>query len=372
MKILYVNNVLPYPTHDGGRMRRYHLARALAEEHEVHMLGAAPDEAALREFEQLNPGIRFLRIPYQPEHGRVRVAATARELLACEQFDAVHVAELWQWPGARPLAGLPVVLDAENVESLLHRRLLELKGSTGPHPDVLAVEALERQAFQRADRILACSEHDAQLIRQTQPGALVTVVPNGVALEHYPFRPERPVGQPPLFTYVGLLSYAPNADAVSYFARTIWPHIRAELPDARFRIVGRYPPAEVMDLRELSGVEVIPDVPEIQPYFNEASVLVVPLRAGSGTRLKIIEALAIGCPVVTTAVGCEGLEAVHETQLFVADDPQAFAARAVWVATHPSEVRSMQEAGRRLVETRYAWNVSGAAVRAVYAGLHKT
>lgn len=372
MKILYVNNVLPYPTHDGGRMRRYHLARALAEEHEVHMLGAAPDEAALREFEALNPGIRFLRIPYQPEHGRVRVAATARELLAREQFDAVHVAELWQWPGARPLAGLPVVLDAENVESLLHRRLLELKGSSGPHPDTLAVEALERQAFHRADRILACSEHDAQLIQQTQPNARVTVVSNGVALDHYPFQPERPVGKPPLFTYVGLLSYAPNADAVSYFARTIWPLIQAKLPNARFRIVGRYPPAEVMELRALSGVEVIPDVPEIQPYFNEASVLVVPLRAGSGTRLKIIEALAIGCPVVTTAVGCEGLGAEHETHLFVADDPQSFADRAAWVATHPREVRPAQDAGRRLVEAHYSWAVSGEVLRAVYAGLLKS
>jgi len=369
VRILYVNNVLPYPTHDGGRMRRYHLARALAEEHEVSMLGVAPDPDALTEFERLNPRIRFLPIAYRPEAGRVRVAAEAREWLARETFDAVHVAELWQWPGVRPLAGLPVVLDAENVESLLHRRLLELKGITGSHPDLVAVEALERQAFQRADRILACSEHDALLIQQAQPDAQVAVVRNGVAVDHYPFRPERPSGKTAIFTYVGLLCYAPNADAASHFARSIWPQIRAELPTARFRIVGRYPPAEIMELGQIPGVEIIPNVPEIQPYFHEADVLVVPLRAGSGTRLKILEGLASGTPMISTTLGCEGLAVRHGEHLYIADQPAEFARQAVWMATHHDETRTVRDRGRRLVEERYGWETIGKDLRAAYAGL---
>lgn len=369
MKILFVANLLPYPPHDGGRIRWYHLVRALAETHEVWLLAAAPDAGAREEFLRLNPRIRHLPIEYRPEQGRVRVAEAAREVLQRERFDAVHVAQIWQWPGTRALGDVPVVLDADNVDTLLQRRLLGLKGISGPHPDLLAVEALERQAYQRADRILLCSRVDAERVRERAPCASVDVVPNGVELEQFPYRPERPRGRAPIFTYIGMLSYAPNADALDYFVSRIWPLIRAEIPEARFRIVGRCPSAEVMALTERPGVELVPDVPEILPYFHDADALLVPLRAGSGTRLKILEALASGCPVVTTSLGCEGLEVRNDEHLFIADDPAQFARHAVWVARHPDAVRPLQDSARRLVEEEYTWERIGQQLRDVYQRL---
>jgi glycosyltransferase involved in cell wall biosynthesis len=195
------------------------------------------------------------------------------------------------------------------------------------------------------------------------------VVPNGVELEQFPYRPERPRERAPIFTYIGMLSYAPNADALDYFVTHIWPLIRSEMPEARFRIVGRCPPAEVMALTEKPGVELIPDVPEILPYFHDADALLVPLRAGSGTRLKIIEALASGCPVVTTSLGCEGLEVRDGDHLFIADNPAEFARRATWLARHPDAVRPVQARGRQLVEEHYTWERIGQHLRDVYQRL---
>jgi glycosyltransferase involved in cell wall biosynthesis len=369
MKILYLANMLPYPPHDGGRIRGYHLLRALAAEHDVSLLAAAPDEEVLQEFKRLNPRIRFLRIHYQPHAGRVRVAEAARERLERETFDAVHVAQVWQWPGSRALGAHPVVLDADNVDTVVHRRLRELKGLTGPQRDLVAVDALEKQAYRRADEILMCADGDAERARAMAPGAAVTVIPNGVDPQLFPFRPERTAGAEPLFSYIGLLSYSPNADALCFFVREIWPLVRTALPGARFRIVGRYPPAEVMALAETAGVEVVPDVPEIQPYFQEADVLVVPLRAGSGTRLKILEALASGTPVVTTPLGCEGLAVEHGKHLYIAEEPAEFARQAVWVATHHEQTQAVRERGRRLVEERYGWDTIGAELRGVFARL---
>lgn len=369
MKILFVNNVLPYPAHDGGRIRRYQLLRALAETHDVCLLGAAPNEAELQEFQAENPRVRIERVEYRPEMGRVRTAEATRELLARERFDAVHVAELWHWPGKRALGDHPVVLDSDNVTSLLQQRIMALHGQEPGGMHERAVAALERQAVSGAHRVLACSELDAKLICAIAPSANVSVVPNGVDVERFAFRPRVAAGRPPLVTYIGSLMYAPNVDAAEYLVRENGPNVRARVPAAEIRIVGRYPTAEVMALADEPGVTVIPDVPDSLPYFEEADVIAVPLRAGSGTRLKILEALAVGRPVVTTSIGCEGLDVVSGEHLIIADDPREFAERIADLLRHPQSAEEMARAGRRLVEERYDWRQIGETLRGVYATL---
>lgn len=369
MRILYVTNILPFPPHDGGRIRRYQLFRALAAAHHVTLLAAAPVAADLEAFLHLNLETRFVPIPIPADGGRAPVAQAVRELLARVQFDAVHVAEVWQWPGERGLTGCRVVLDTENVQSVLLRRLQALKTDPGQELNRLAAEALERQAFRRADRLLACSEIDAELIRKSAPGAAVTVIPNGVDLSAFPFSPQLPRNGPPLLTYTGMFAYAPNADGAAYFAHSIWPRVRAALPEARFRLVGRCPTAEVVALGEIPGVEVIPDVPEILPYFLATDAVVVPLRAGSGTRLKILEALAVGRPVVTTSIGCEGLAVTDGEHLRIADGEEAFAQAICEILADPTGTAAMVRRGRQLVEEQYGWERIAAQLRKVYAGL---
>jgi glycosyltransferase involved in cell wall biosynthesis len=369
MKILFVNNVLPFPPLDGGRIRRYHLLRALAAAHDVTLLGAAPDAGELAEFQRLNPRIRLAPIDFRPGSGRVRTAEATRELLGREQFDAVHIGEVWHWPGSRSLGTVPVVLDSDNMTSLLQQRIMALRGHPAGGLDERAVEALERQAFQRSQRILACSEHDRELILRVVPNADVTVVRNGVDLERFQFRPRAAAGSPPIVTFIGMLTYAPNVDAAIYLVDEILPHLRAWLPDVQIRIVGRYPTAEVMALGEQPGVTVIPNVPDSIPYFEQSDVMVVPLRAGSGTRLKILEALAVGRPMVTTSLGCEGLDVEDGVHLAVADAPREFARRTAALLADPRASLPLVTAGRRLVEEQYDWHQIGAALRGVYAGL---
>jgi len=372
VKILFVNNVLPYPAHDGGRIRRYNLLRALSEAHDVCLLSAAPNEAELQEFQQQNPRVRLERVEFRPEMGRVRTAEATRELLARETFDAVHVAELWHWPGKRSLGDVPVVLDSDNMSSLLQQRIMALRGQPAGGMHERAVEALEREAFLRADRILACSEHDERLIRALVPSADVTVVPNGVDVERFVFRPRGTPGRPPIVTFIGMLTYAPNADAATYLVDEIGPPLRELVPEVEIRIVGRYPTAEVMALGDRPGVTVIPDVPDSVPYFHESDVMAVPLRAGSGTRLKILEALAAGRPVVTTSMGCEGLDVASGEHLIMTDDPREFAHRTAELLRDPGSAEAMVHAGRRLVEERYDWRHIGGTLRNVYAGLNPT
>lgn len=201
---------------------------------------------------------------------------------------------------------------------------------------------------------------------------LTTVVPNGVDVKRFAFRPRCEPGRPPIVTFIGMLTYAPNADAAAYLVNEIGPPLRELVPEVEIRIVGRYPTAEVMALGDQPGVTVIPDVPNSVPYFHESDVMAVPLRAGSGTRLKILEALAAGRPVVTTSMGCEGLDVASGEHLIMADDPHEFAHRTAELLRDPGSAAAMVQAGRHLVEERYDWRQIGETLRSVYAGLNPT
>lgn len=359
MKVLFVNNLLPYPPNDGGRIRKYHLSRALSSDHDVTIIGAAPERSALEEYLRLHQGMRFLEIPYEPGSGRVPVREFLRNVLLAETFDAIHVAGFWQWPGDECFGRARVVVDAENIESVLLQRMWKVDESLVQPIDVAAIEALERRVFKRADLVLACSAFDADVITTMAPGTQVSVIPNGVDLGLFRFRPERKSADPPVLLYTGLLSYWPNADACRYFVREILPVLKSRIGPVVFRIAGRCPPAEVMALANGMEVEVIPDVSDIRPAMDEADVFVVPLRAGSGTRLKILEAFAVGMPVASTTVGCEGLGVVHGEHLLVADDPAEFAGAVETILTNTKAAREMALQGRRLAEERHGWDTIG-------------
>jgi glycosyltransferase involved in cell wall biosynthesis len=353
MRVLFVANTLPFPAHDGGKIRRYQSLVALSSRHEVTLLAATPDRAASELFSRLHPKIRRREIPYRAGEGFVPVARAVREATRDEGFDLLHVASLWQWPGEEALGSLRVVLDAENVESRLLRRLHRLGSGAVSDLDVRSAEALERRAFERADLVLACSQQDADEVRRLAPGARVEVVPNAVDLSAFPFRPRVPESSRPVVLFTGILTYRPNVDAALHFAKNVLPLIRETLPGVRLQVVGRYPSAEIMDLAD-EGVEVIPDVPEILPYFQGADVFVAPLRAASGTRLKILQALAVGLPVVSTPVGCEGLEVEAGEHLEIAESADSFASAVVRLIESPQHAAEMAARGRHRVAALYA------------------
>ena len=212
----------------------------------------------------------------------------------------------------------------------------------------------ERAAWRSADGLCVCSDADARRVRADVPGARLAVVPNAADVEFFRPRPGDPAPDGRTVLFFGLLSTFPNSDGVRFFLSEIWPRLAAERPDARCKIVGGQPP-EWLLAQAGPRIEVTGVVNDLRPHLAGAAAVVVPLRFGSGTRLKIVEAMAMGKPVVSTSLGAEGLVATPGRDLLIADDPAAFAAAVRQVLDQPGLAASLGRAGRALVEERYSW-----------------
>jgi len=185
----------------------------------------------------------------------------------------------------------------------------------------------ERETVRRFDHVIAVSEHDRALMSAWTDPARVSVVPTGVDLARFKAEENaQPAG--PLVVFVGAMDWQPNVDAVEYFCSEVWPTVQAKVPGAQFRIVGRNPGARIQRLASAS-VQITGSVLSVVEHLREAAVVVVPLRIGGGTRLKIYEAMAAGKPVISTTIGAEGLDVKHGVDIWLADDAEAFAGAVV-------------------------------------------
>jgi glycosyltransferase involved in cell wall biosynthesis len=222
------------------------------------------------------------------------------------------------------------------------------------------MKSFEREVFQRADAVAAVTPLDAEQARRW--GAkTVAIVENGVDLEYF-----RPDEKPPAafeILCLGSLDWYPNLDAVEYLIDEIMPLIAARMPEVKLRIVGRRPPLELQSKAPRHAwVELVGEVPDVRPYLAQAAVVVVPLRIGGGSRIKILEALAMKKAVVTTTVGAEGLEVSDGVHLRKADTPLAFAQRVVELLVSTEERLRLGTNGRNLVVERYSWDRAAQAL----------
>jgi glycosyltransferase involved in cell wall biosynthesis len=251
---------------------------------------------------------------------------------------------------------VPSVLFQHNVESEIWRRHAE-NGSSWAMRLVYRLESTkmlwyEQSAVQRFDQVIAVSEHDKKLMSAWVAPKRVTVVPTGVDTEQ--FSPGAQVEkQRPLVVFVGAMDWEPNVDAVKYFCGEIWPNILASVPEVRFRIVGRNPDRRVAALSS-DSVEVTGRVASVVEHLREAAVVVVPLRVGGGTRLKIYEAMAVGKAVVSTTVGAEGLDVHDGKDVVLADSPEAFS-KSVIMLLRDSEARRRQGEAATALARLYGW-----------------
>jgi glycosyltransferase involved in cell wall biosynthesis len=212
--------------------------------------------------------------------------------------------------------------------------------------------------------VIAMSEVDRDVLARFVDPAPIAVVPNGVSCREFPYRPED--AEPATILFVGFFRHGPNVEAVLWFADEILPRIRAALPSAIFRIVGAYPPDALVELAaRQDGIELAGQVPETASHYRRATVFVAPIRRGSGTRLKILEAMASGCAVVSTSIGAEGLGASPDV-LRLADDAEAFAAEVVALVRDPERRLAMVERARRFTEESYDWPAIAERLFAAY------
>jgi glycosyltransferase involved in cell wall biosynthesis len=296
--------------------------------------------------------------------GAVRAAAAAVGL----DFDALHVMRLYLAPFAKPhldarsVPGRPwASLDLDDDEPATHRRLAMLRAL---HADGVAAaleaveavkyEALERRWCHRFDRVIVCSEVDEAAVRGRTGHAGIDVVPNAVRLPQAVARPH--AEEPPVrLLFVGSLGYFPNEDAALFLCREILPRLRARAGQpVQVQLAGSCPPAAVTDLATIPGVAVAANPPDIAPFYRSAHVVVVPMRAGGGTRLKLLEAFAHRVPAVATSIAAEGLAVEAGRHLLIADDPDGLSDGCLSLMRDPTRADQLTVDAAALVASRYA------------------
>ena len=376
MEVLVVAPYPPYPPLFGGAARVYHLLRTLAAEHRITLLCFA----SRAEREQLGPlhdicaavhtveyptGTRWRRlyqtrsllgrayfyyVGYSRQMGRALARLLTRQWFDVIQTEFSHMAYYRIPPG--PLR----ILDEHNVEYRVLERTWRQERDpirrVYTHVQADKFRRDELAACRRADAVLTTSETDREVLAPALAGMPMRVVPNGVDTEF--FSPTDQPEDPTRLLFTGAMNYAPNADGVGYFCSEIWGHIRAARPSTSLAIVGKEPPPHVRHLAD-DRIVVTGTVPDVRPWMRQASVFVVPLRVGGGTRLKILEALACGRAVVSTSLGCEGLEVTDGKDILVADTASKFADAVLRCLGDPGLRRALGRQGRAVVERRYRW-----------------
>jgi glycosyltransferase involved in cell wall biosynthesis len=265
---------------------------------------------------------------------------------------------------------VPRILFQHNVETEIWRRKAD--NETNPAKRFLyktefaRMRDYECKMLTRFDRVIAVSEHDRTLMSRWVDPSRITVVPTGVDLDTY--HPEKAtIPSQPLVLFVGAMDWEPNIDAVQYFRTAIWPSVAARVRQAGFRVVGRNPDRRVQKLASAS-VEITGSVPSVVEHLREAAVVVVPLRIGGGTRLKIYEAMAMGKAVVSTTVGAEGLDVRPGADIVLADNPADFA-QAIVEMLEDSALRRRYESAAARTASQYGWPVIGDRFAAVLANV---
>lgn len=394
MRILFLSPTLPFPLTDGGRIRVFNLLKQIALKNDVTLLALETqptDKDSIVNVEQLGVKVHlvqyastlpalsaktffsalFKRQPITVARYDVPVYREKfRELLTTETFDIVHY-EMFHTAQFHTDTDLPGVLSLQNVDSAIWQRLQRETESLFYRCAYWS----QKRAFQRYERVLSpkfdvvtcTSEVDAAVFERYCAEGTVRVIPNGVDVTH--FSPDHASEDAAHLIYIGSMDWYPNEDAARFFAEEILPQIQKDVPDVKFTIVGGNPSVRVQGLTDMDGVVVTGRVPEIKPYFAEATVFVVPLRIGSGTRLKILEALAMGKAVVSTRVGAEGLALRDGEEILIADEPDTFADAVTRLLTDRALRQKIGANGRVRVEQDYDWYSIAEKLHTVYESL---
>jgi glycosyltransferase involved in cell wall biosynthesis len=385
MNVVIVDGDVSYPANSGKRLRTLHLMLRLAGRHRLTYVArnhGRPEEAVAARAYLREHGIAsvILDDPIPPKKGAGFYARLAANLLsplpysvashqsrrmagALQEIAANQKVDLWQveWSGylsAVPEGGAPRLLMAPNVDTLIWQRYHEAERGAAKHWYVKQqwrkFERFEQWAFRSASRVVACTAEDAVLIRERFGGRDVEVVDNGVDVGSFEGVRRAPDGQRIL--YLGSLDWRPNLDALRVLLDNTFPAVRRQEPGARLDIVGRSPPAWLVERARTSpGVELHADVPDVRPYLARSAVLAVPLRIGGGSRLKILEALACGVPVVSTRVGAEGLCLRPGEDYLLVERVEDMAGPLLDCLRRPEWAAQLGASGREVVRQRYDW-----------------
>ena len=391
MHILILSPFLPHPPNWGFGKRVYHLLEVLSRSHSVSLLTYA-DERDAESIQALKAFcVDVHTVPTRPLRFGKRIAqllsvVSAKsfqrrtsynlemqqkldELTRREPFDIIQI-ESSQMACFRFDRRSLVVLDEHNIEYELYYRMYQSERSTARRMfswlEYYKFRREEIASWQAVSGCVMSSRREVEILHALSPGTPATVVPNAVDTDF--FMPAAEPVDPDAIVFTGLMSYRPNVDAAIFFVRDIMPRILAKRHSAVFYIVGGEAPPEVTGLAS-ANVVVTGSVDDVRPYVHRAAVFAVPLRMGSGTRLKVLEGLSMGKPMVSTSLGCEGIDLVPGEHLLIADDANSFADAVLDLMTQPEMAGRLGVEGRGLMLRRYRWETATEELEAFYGRL---
>ena len=397
MKILWVKSGGLVPLDHGGKIRSFQLAKELAQSHEVALFTfyqptpddthselrkifsrvtcipiSVPAQNSYREYAAYAMNLVSGR-PYSvTKYCQPHVAAELRRHLQEESYDVIVCDFLltagvipWDLPGPR-------VLFTHNVEAQIWERQFQVAGNpvwkAACYREFRTMARMERDYLRRADHVLAVSETDRTYFSRFVDPSKISVIPTGVDVDY--FRPSPDTEEPHTLVFTGSMDWLANEDGIIYFMHEILPIVRTEIPKVSLWVVGRRPSGRLREAAEvIPGVKVTGTVADIRPYIGKASVYVVPLLVGGGTRLKIFEAMAMGKAIVSTSIGAEGLPVASGKDLILADGAQDFARQVIHLLRNSRRREELGTSARRLVEQNYSWHSVGGELDSVLGGV---
>lgn len=388
---LLLTQVLPYPPDSGPKIKTWNVLKYLAQQHEVTLVSfvrgdQSAEVAHLETYCQAVHTVPIARkkvadagymlrslLTHQPflmvRDDRAAMRDLISRLTAETQFDIAHADQLNMGQYAARVDGAIKVMDAHNALWLLYKRLAETMPA-GPkkwllNRDWRLLKKYEGELCRNFDAILAVSEEDRQALEEAATTSLeTTIIPIAIDTDELPVVERIPNANHIL--HIGTMYWPPNIDGILWFIREIYPHIRAARPDVTFDVIGSRPPQAIKDYHEQDGINVTGYVEDPTDYYQQAALMIVPLRAGGGMRVKILNALSQGLPMVSTTLGAEGIAVEHGRHLLIADEPQAFAEATLQLLDDRQLADELGRNGRTLAETLYDYRAACQPLDTVY------
>jgi polysaccharide biosynthesis protein PslH len=387
MHLLFLTPQFPYPPHKGTTLRNYNVMAGLAQRHTIDLLSFADDPVIPQPspLDRLCRRIATVPLPRRttsrraldtllspwPDMGLRLWSPEFRQQLAAwlrdGAYDVIQVEglELARYVLNSDRGQGRIVFDDHNAEYLLQKRIAEAEiaargwnaGAVYSSIQWRKLRRFERRVCQQADRVVCVSEADAGAVQQLDPALQSHVIPNGVDTEFYRREAVTPLELSPYsLVFTGTMDFRPNVDAMLWFAKDVLPLVQRDVPAVHLYIVGQRPHARLETLRADPAITITGAVEDTRPYTSAAAVYVVPLRMGGGTRLKLLEALALQTPTVSTTLGAEGFAVTSGQELLLADDAVTFACAIVDLMADRDRAQALGNAGRAFAVQRFDWH----------------
>lgn len=391
MNILFLTTRLPYPPDSGAKIRDFNLIKEISKRHNVALISFIENKREKMNLEFLKPYCKSVEVV--KERGKINLFISIFisfftkkpftiakfysmrmrnkiKLVLNNKYDLIHCSHLHMAQYVENLKNIPKILDEHNVEFFLIKRYLKeeqnlIKKIFVYFLQYLKLAKYESNISQKFKHCFVVSEIDKKNLESIAPNVVVSVIPNGVDVIFY--EPRRDEQRSNILVFTGVMDWFPNEDAVLFFYEQIWPLIKKEIKEVSFHIVGRNPSNKILNLsRQEKNIIITGYVDDVRPYIARSSVYIVPLRIGGGSRLKILEAMAMGKAIVSTSIGCEGLGITDNENILIANSPVEFAKKTVLLLKDSALCNKLGISARKLVENKCSWDIIGKKLDEVY------